>query len=297
MPPITRFLEAPLAMVPRRVRGMLAMLTAALVVTTMNVFVRQVAEDMHLFQILFLRNVFAFLIFVPILLGVEVNPLRTQRIGMHTFRAGLNTVATVIFYVGLTLIPLADVTALGLTSPLFATALAVLFLKERMGARRWVGLAVGLTGALIILRPGLQEVGTGQIAILTSNCVWAVALVCTKALARTESSLTIAAYSALLQIPIALVPAMFVWQWPTGEQWLLVVMVGGLAGLGQLLLAQAFRDADATLVLPVDFTKLVWASLAGYLVFAEIPHPWTLVGAAVVFGAVFYMAYREGRNA
>ena len=112
-------------------------------------------------------------------------------------------------------------------------------------------------------------------------------------LTRTESALTIALYAALMQVPFAFVASLFYWVWPSWTQLGLLALVGGLGGFAQLCLTQSFRDADTTLVLPVDFTKLIWAGLAGFLLFAEIPDLWTVVGAAVVFGAVFNMAWRE----
>lgn len=282
--------------IPRPVRGMLLMLISAVTVVVMNVVVRQIATELHVFEIAFLRNLFGFLLFLPWLIGAKANPLRTRRIGLHIGRAGFNTVATLAYYVALILIPLTQVTALSFTAPLIATLLAVLVLRESMGARRWAGFFIGLVGALIILRPGIRDVETGQLMVLLSSTAWASALICTKILARTDTSLSIAAYSALLQVPIALVGAVFVWETPSLRQIGYLFAIGGMAGFIQLCIAQAFRDAEATLVLPMDFTKLIWASIAGYVVFSEMPDYWTWVGAVVVFIAVFYMALQERRG-
>jgi drug/metabolite transporter (DMT)-like permease len=281
---------------PRPLRGMLLMLVSAIMVVVMNVTVRQIASELHVFEIAALRNFFGFLLFLPWLIGARTNPLRTRRIVLHMGRAGFNTVATIAYFVALILIPLTQVTALTFTAPLIATLLAVLVLHESMSARRWAGFFVGLAGALIILRPGVRDVGTGQLMVLLSSATWASALICTKVLARTETSLTIAAYSALLQVPIAMIGAVFVWQMPSLRQVGILFLIGGMAGFIQLCIAQAFRDADATLVLPFDFTKLIWASIAGYLVFSEIPDYWTWIGAVVVFLGVFYMALQERRE-
>lgn len=282
--------------IPRPLRGMLLMLVSAVIVVVMNVTVRRIASEMHVFEIAFLRNLFGFLLFLPWLIGAKSNPLRTRRIGLHIGRAGFNTVATMSYYVALILIPLAQVTALTFVSPLVATLLAVLVLHETMSGRRWAGFVVGLVGALIILRPGIHEVGTGPLMVLLSSTAWASALICTKVLARTETSLSIAAYSALLQVPIAMAGAVFVWQTPSLRQIGILVLIGGMAGFVQLCIAQAFRDAEATLVLPIDFTKLIWASIAGYLIFGEIPDYWTWFGGVVVFLGVFYMAFQERRE-
>lgn len=282
--------------IPRPLRGIMLMLVASMLVVFMNVNVRRIAGELHVIEIAFWRNLFAFLLFLPWLIGAKTNPLRTRRIGLHIGRAAFNTVATLTYYVALTLIALVQVTALTFTAPLIATLLAVAVLHETMSGRRWAGFFIGLVGAVIILRPGVREVGTGQLMVLLSTGAWACALICTKVLTRTETSLSIAAYSALLQVPIALIGAVFVWQMPNLRQFGILILIGGLAGFVQLCIAQAFRDADATLVLPIDFTKLIWASIAGYLVFGEIPDYWTWIGAVVVFLGVFYMSLQERKQ-
>lgn len=279
--------------IPTNLRGMLLILVAALSVAGMNVTVRFMAGEIHVFEIAFFRNVFGFMIFLPIYMRAEDNALATHRIGLLGLRALLNTVAMLAYFMALTLIPLAEITALSFTSPLFASLLAVFILREAMGRHRLISLVVGLAGALIILQPGVQEVGLGSLLVLLSSVVWACALIVIKVLSRTESSLTIAMYAALLQVPLAFPAALFVWQWPTFEQLLFMALVGAFGSVAQIALAQAFVDADATLVLPVDFTKLIWASIAGFLFFAEIPAIWTWVGGAIIFAGVIYSAYHE----
>lgn len=291
-----RRLTAFFAALPPGVRGMVFMLISTFCVVGMNVTVRQIAGQIHVFEIAFFRNLFGVLVFAPLFLKARVNPLRTSRVGLLTLRAALNIVAMFAYFTGLTMIPLAEVTALSFTSPLFATVLAVLILGEVMGVQRWVGLGVGLIGALIILRPGVAEIGLGPMLILSSTAVWAFALICIKVLSRTESSLTIAVYAALMQVPMAFIAALFVWQWPTVEQLMAMALIGAFGATAQYCIAQSFREADATLVLPVDFSKLVWASIAGYLFFGEIPDLWSWTGGFVVFAAVFFMAYRERRK-
>jgi drug/metabolite transporter (DMT)-like permease len=286
---VTRWFDA----IPRHLRGVMLMLCATVSVVAMNVTIRHVAPTIHVFEIALFRNIFAALIFVPMLFRSEINILRTRKVGLLTLRAVLNTVAMFTFFYGLTLIPLTEVTALSFTTPLFASLLAVLFLRESMSAQRWVGLLVGLARALVILRPGAQEISLGSVMILLSSGTWACALMCIKILTRTESAVTIAIYAALMQVPFALITSLFVWVWPTWPQLALLAVIGALGGFAQLCLSQAFRDADTTQVLPVDFTKLIWAGLAGFLMFGEIPEVWTIIGAVVVFGAVFYMALQE----
>ncbi len=282
---------------PRPVRGVAMMLIASVSVVSMNVLIRLISGEVHILEIAFFRTVFGFLVLVPWLLGPGVRSFRTRRLGTHAVRAILNVTAMYLYFFGLVAIPLAKVNALAFTSPLFASALAVVFLRERITRARVLGLTMGFVGALVVLRPGVVALGSGGLLILGSCAVWACALMVIKILARTESSLTIAVYAALLQIPFSAFFALFVWQWPSLYQLGVMAGIGALGGLAHLTLAQAFRETDVTVVLPADFTKLVWASLAGFLVFAEIPDLWTLAGAAVICGAVFYLAARGDRPA
>ncbi len=280
---------------PPPARGVAMMLIASVSVVVMNVLIRLIADDVHILEIAFFRTVFGFLVLVPWLLGPGFRTFHTKKLRMHAVRAVLNVTAMYLFFFGLLSIPLAKVNALAFTSPLFASALAILVLRERVTRVRILGLAMGFAGALVVLRPGVVEVGSGGLLILASCAIWACALMVIKVLARTESSLTIAVYAALLQIPFSAFFALFVWQWPSPYQLGVMAGIGALGGVAHLTLAQAFRETDVTVVLPADFTKLVWASLAGFLVFAEIPDLWTLVGALIICSAVFYLAVRGDR--
>ncbi len=249
----------------------------------------------HPFEIAFFRNFFGLIALTPWFMRQGLRPLRTQRFGLHVARALVNVVAMLLFFMGLYLTPIAKVQALGFTAPLFASLLAVLFLGERVLLWRWSALAVGFIGALIIVRPGFEHVDLGSVLVLTSAAIWSVAIIMIKQLSRTDSSVTITAYMVLLMSPLSLVPALFVWQWPNGEQLLWLAFVGVTGTLAQLGMAQALRVADATAVLPLDFLKLVWGAAIGYLAFREIPDAGIWIGGLTVFAAATYIAYRENQ--
>ena len=199
------------------------------------------------------------------------------------------------FFVGLTMIPLAEVTALSFSAPLFATVLAVLIMGERVRIRRISALLVGFAGVMIILRPGLEVVSTGALFILGSSMVWAVAMTIIKSLTRTESAVTATLYAAVFMAPLTLIPALFVWTNPTFEQLLWLIGVGAFGTVGHIAFAQAFKVAEMSAVLPLDFLRLVWASAFGFLVFAETPGVATWIGGLVIFASASYIAFREAR--
>ncbi|MBK19579.1 MAG: RNA polymerase subunit sigma-54 [Rhodospirillaceae bacterium] len=284
------------APVPDNAKGVGLMLSSAGSISAANGAVQYLSHSIHVFEIAFFRQLLGVIFMSVVFLRGGLRPLFTQKIGLHLLRAVLNVGAMLAFFYGLSLEPLAKVVSLGLTSPLFATVGAVIFLRERMTPHRWIALAIGVAGALIILRPGVQVVSIGALMVLVSNMLWASALVVIKVLTRTDSSVTVALYASLLQAPIAFVFALFFWQWPTGEQlaWLAFIAIFGT--LSQLALTEAFRKADATLVLPADFTKVIWASMIGYFFFNQIPEIWIGIGAVVIFSAVFYNTYSDSRS-
>lgn len=286
-------LSNPLNVIPAPLRGVFFMLVSTLLFTGMQVTVRHVSEDLHPFEVAFFRNFFGLLVVAPLLFRFGFGVLRTPKIRLHALRGGLQTMGMMLFFTALTLAPLAQNVALSFTAPLFTTILAIVILRERAGWRRWAALIAGFIGAWIVIRPGLAVVNTGALLVILSSCVWAGSMIIIKILSRTESSLTITLYMGLFMAPLSLIPALFVWQWPGGQALIFLVLVGAFGGVGHLALAQAFKESDATAVLPFDFMRLIWASALGFLVFAEVPDVWTWIGGAVIFSSTVYIAFRE----
>lgn len=283
--------------VPANFMGMGHMFASVSTISGVNGIVVHLSHSMHVFEIAFFRQAIGFVFMSAIFLRGGLRPLITRRIGLHILRSVFNVIAMLAFFYGLTLEPLAKVVSLSFTAPLFATVGAVLLLREKMTRHRWIALGIGVIGALIILRPGIQAVSLGALLVLLSNAVWALALVVIKVLSRTETSVTIALYATLLQTPVALIFAVFFWTTPNLEQFLWLTLVGIFGTVAQICLGEAFRYADATLVMPIDFAKLLWASLIGYVFFDQIPDIWIWPGAFIVFIAVFYNAYKERASA
>ena len=300
-PPGTALQEAapasPAATVGNPLHGVGLMLGSTLLFAAMHASIRHLSADLHPFEMAFFRNVFGLLFVVPWIVRYGLVLLRTERIGLHLVRTAFNLMAMLSFFYALSITPLSEVTALGFTAPIFTTVLAVLVLREVVGPRRWAAIAIGFVGTLIILRPGFHEVGAGQLLTLFSSLAWACALMAIKTLSRTESSVTIIAYMGLLMIPASLVPAVFVWQWPVGAQWWWLVAIGLLGGAGQLCMTEALKQADTSVVMPIDFCKLIWVAVIAYLAFGEIPGLYTWLGGAVIFSSTMYIAYREQSRA
>lgn len=297
-------MPATIAMLRRRlsgstdvVRAVLYMALAAFAASAMSGAVRHVSEGMHPFEIAFFRNLFGLIVFLPWLLRYGWAPFQTRQWGLHGLRALTNVVAMLLYFYALSITPLAEVASLGFVVPLFATVFAVIFLRERVRIRRWSALFIGFGGAFIIIRPGFEAVDNGSIMVLVSAALWAISLIVIKVMARRDSAVTIAAIAALLLTPASLIPALFVWQWPSGEQLLWLAAIGAAGTVAQISIAESFRLADSSAVMPLDFTKLIWAALIGYLFFAEVPDIWTWTGGFIIFASATYIAYRENRAA
>ncbi|MEZ5834619.1 MAG: DMT family transporter [Geminicoccaceae bacterium] len=273
---------------------MLLMALSAFGSSIMNAGIRITSAELHSSEIAFFRNLIGIVTLAPPAIKVGLrNTLATSRFGLHALRGVLNATAMLCFFHAVTITPLATVAALGFTAPLFATLLAIPLLKEEVGPRRWAGLVAGFAGALVVIRPGLETITLGAFLLLTASLAWAGALIVIKILARTDSSLTITLYAACFLTPITFIFAWLHWQWPSFEAMMILCAIGFFGSITQMALAQAFHEADASLVLPLDFTKLVWASLFGYVLFDEIPDIFAIIGGTIILMSVVYIAYRE----
>jgi drug/metabolite transporter (DMT)-like permease len=280
----------------KNLQGMLLVLGSTLFLASMAAMVRHLSDSVPPMQAAFFRNFIGLLILLPTLFKYGPSLLKTDNLGFMALRGVFNAGAMITYFLAITMIPLAEVAALNFTVPLFVSLLAVLILKERMGMRRTLSLVIGFSGALIIIRPGVEIVHVGAIFALTSAITWAFAVIVIKHLTVTNSSLTITFYGVLFLTIFTLPPALYDWVWPKPEDYLWLAALAGAGTIGQLMFAQGMRSADATLVMPFDFAKLIWASLFGFIFFSQVPTIWTFAGGALIFAGATYLTYREGRD-
>lgn len=277
-------------------RGIALMLLSTLFFSGMHGFIRYLSAEIHPFEIAFFRNLFGAIVVVPWFVRYGLAPLKTQKLRLHLLRATLNVVSMLCFFYALSRAPMAQVTAITFSAPIFATVIAVLFLKEVVHWRHWIAIVIGFAGTIVVLRPGDAVFEAGAVAALVSAVVWAVALVDIKILARTESSVTITSYMMVLLIPLSIGPALTAWTWPSNMQLLYLCILGMLGTTGHLLMNQGFKEAEASLLMPLDFIRLLWISAIGYFAFAEIPDSFVWFGGVMIFMSAFGIA-REGRRA
>jgi drug/metabolite transporter (DMT)-like permease len=281
--------------IPPGLRGILLLMLSTLGFAGMHATIKQVSTDLHPFEIAFFRNLFGLVALTPFFVRHGLTVFKTQRFPLHALRGTIQVFAMLSFFTAVTITPLATVSALSFTAPLFAAMAVVLFLCEKLYLRRVLALVFGFAGALVILRPGVGQVDAGALMVLFSTAIWACAMLIIKVLSRTDSPVTITAYMGVFLTPLTFVAALFFWKWPAPETWPFLVLLGLLGSAGHVCMAQAFKEADASAVLPFDFLRLIWASLLGWLIFAEVPDLWTWVGGTVIFASGTYVAWREAR--
>ncbi|WP_339714058.1 DMT family transporter [uncultured Sneathiella sp.] len=276
--------------------GIFWMIVYTLAMSGMHGSVRHVSENLHPFEIAFFRLIFGLLAILPFFFRHGYGILGTSRLPMHILRGVINAGCMMGFFYALAIGPLARVTALGFSATLFTIVLAVFFFGEKVGLKRWTAIFIGFAGMLVIVRPGFADVGIESIITLAAAFGWAVCMIIIKDLGKTESAATITTYMSLTMAPIVLVPALFVWTAPTLYDYVWLVIIGLLGGLGQFAMANALKFGEAQVVLPVEFSRLIWISIIAYFAFGEVPGIYVWIGGGMIVAATTYNTLRESRR-
>ena len=289
---------APRRGIPPALQGPLFMVAATLGFSGMNLLIREASSELEPLQIVFFRNFFAAVALAPWILKAGIRrSLRTDHPRLHLLRAFVGIAAMVCWFYSIAELPLAEATALNFTVPLFATIGAALILGEVVRARRWTATIVGFLGVLIILQPGFKTIQAIMFLPVVAALFMACATLTVKRLSDTDSPMTIVLYFNLLLTAVSLPPALYVWRWPSAELWLMLLALGALGSISQIWIAEAYRRADASAVMPFDYARLPFIALLAYLAYGEVPGVWTSVGGAVIAGSAIYIAQREARMA
>ena len=243
--------------------------------------------------IAFYRNLFCFLCLTPLLVLRGPAILRSANLSLYWVRVAVQLVSMFLWFPAMTRIPLADLQATSFLAPLFATAFAIVYLRERVPPARWLALAVGMTGALIILRPLAPSFGLGQILAVGAAMAIGIGGPLIKKLTASDDPDKIVLISNAMLIPASLIPALFVWKWPALHVWPYLAGMGLCACLGHVAMTRAFTFADASLVATFDFARLPFAVLIGLWFFGEATDIWTWMGSIIIFSAALFITRSE----
>ena len=278
------------------VKGIGWMLLSGIMFIGVTGIVRYLGDEMHPIQAAFIRYAFGIVLVVPVILRVGLYGLLSTRIHLHASRGLVHGIGVMLWFYAMSRLPIAEVTALGFTTPIFTTAGAMLILGERVKNYRVAGILVGFIGALIVLRPGLRIIDFGAVAMLIAAPLFACSLLMAKVATKTESSSVIVAllsvFCTLTLLPLALV----YWRTPTMEEWSLLFLTAIFATLGHYFLTRAFQSAELSALQPFAFLQLVWATLLGLVVFSEQPDLWVWLGAGLIVFSATWIGRQEVRS-
>ncbi len=244
---------------------------------------RELAGQLSTFQILFFRSLVGVVVIGTLAWRAGLEAIRPHSFGVHLVRNAAHFVGQAGWFYGIAFIPLAEVFAIEFTTPVWTAILAVFLLGEKLTRPRVTAIALGFFGILIILRPGLEIISPAAFAVLVGALGYATSHTLTKRLTRDNGPLAILFYMTLIQLPMGLVPSLTDWAWPVGlHGWFWVCIVGVTAMTAHFSMVKAFAQADATVVVPMDFMRLPLIALVGFMLYAEVVDIWLLVGAGFI---------------
>ncbi|MBR0652451.1 DMT family transporter [Roseomonas terrae] len=284
-----------------RLAGVALQLAALATFVVMDTIIKLLTAGFPVTQVMWARFLFGFVtVAVALRLAGGQFPWRSRAPGWQTLRSLILAACNFLFTTALVHIPLADATAVGFASPLFTIALAAIVLKEKVGWRRWLGVAIGLLGVVVLLRPpflfGAAPVHWAMVLPLGTAALFAVYQILTRRLAALDDPHTTIFHTSLAAAVVMSATTPLAWTWPTAEGWAALVLLGVLGGAGHGLLVMAFARAPASLLAPMSYTQIIWAVLAGVLVFGDVPDVLTVLGMVIVAAGGILVALPDRRR-
>ncbi len=281
----------------RALEGIGWMLLTTVLFVFVTGIVRYLGSDIPAAEAAFIRYAIGLALVLPALRPLLRQWPRAALMRRFALRGLVHGVAVMLWFYAMARVPIAEVTALGYTAPIYVTLGAAYFFAERLHARRIMAVAAGFVGAMIILRPGFQEISSGQLAQLTAAPLFATSFLLAKGLTREFSAGLIVAMLSLFCTLTLLPGAILQWRDPTLEEVLWLGLTAVFATAGHYTLTRAFAAAPLTVTQPVGFLQLVWAAALGILVFGETLDPFVFLGGGIVVAAVTYISHREAAAA
>ena len=278
-------------------RGLLWTTAAGALFAMLNASMRMLTLHIDPFQAQFLRYFFGLLVLLPLMAWRGIGNYMPQQMGVQFTRGLVHTLGLCMWFTALPRIPLADMTAIGFTGPIFIMIGAWWYFKEPMRWERWLATAIGFSGVLIVVGPKLSGSGGGwHLLMLASAPVFAASFLLTKAMTRNETPGVILVWQSITVSIISLPLALWQWQWLTPGQWAGFVLCGVLGSAGHYCLTRSFAAADISATQSAKFLDLVWSALMGWLLFTDIPSVSTLIGGVVICASTIWVAQRESRG-
>ncbi|HEV7544539.1 MAG: hypothetical protein QOI93_3688 [Rhodospirillaceae bacterium] len=278
---------------PPNVQGALWLVSGGFIFTSTSAMIRLLSTQVESVQTAFFRAVISVILLLPMIVAGRVKPWHSKRIIGHFWRTAMGTGSMVLGFYAVSMLPLADATAIAFSQPLFSVVVAALVLGEKVRWRRWSATVIGFAGVLIMVRPGEGSLQLGALVALANAAAVSISILLVRRLSDSETPLMILTQFAIFSTILLTVPAILVWRWPDLWGWMLAVGIALSATVGQYFWVQAFKAGEMSAVAPFEYMRLPFAVFVGWLIWGEMPVIWTYVGASIVIGSALYIAHRE----
>lgn len=277
-------------------RAVMFMLAGFFFYSTSDMLAKVLSETVNPLQIAWLRQL-GLLSGVVVLLGWKGPRILRSRHPFLQFGRGLTVVvAATSFLFAIAYVPLADATAVSFIAPFIVIVLAGLLLGEAVGLKRWIGVALGFAGTMVIIRPGFNAFHPAIFLVILSGIAFAIRQIISRRVSGADPLITTVAYTALTAAFLLSLPLPFIWRSPADlSQFLMMIGIAVIAGCGELSIMRALDLGEAVVLSPLQYTLMIWSTIWGFLVFAQLPDMWTLIGTAIVIGSGIYSLYHETR--
>lgn len=284
------------AALPGNVRGGLIFIVASAIFSVMIAMIKLAGDTMHVTQILFVRQATMVALALPAIWSGWPGSLYSKRPNLQVIRVGLAFCAMTLGFSAVIHLPLAEATVISFSKAFFTTLLAIVVLGEVVRLPRWLGLAAGFAGVVIIVwpQPGAVLEIWHLAAVASAVCVSAVFIII-RILAQIDKPVTILTYQAVGVGLLMFIPMLFFWKWPTPEEWALLIGIGALSAVAQYLNILAMKAGEASAMAPLEYTRLIFATVLGFWLFAEWPEVRVWIGAGIIIAAALYVLHRERR--
>ena len=274
-------------------KAIMLALIASFCAVLMSVFLKLAQEESNVFTIGFLRFFFGLLLITPIIIQSNFKIYNTINFKLHILRCIINVPMMIFGFAALTYIPLEQIKAIGFLSPILVVILSVIFLGERIYLIRTFSLILGFIGTLIILRPGFIEINIGVYMVLASALLWSCVIIITKFMSKNDSAMTILTFQYTFVTLFTLPLAIIYWINPSFVSLIYTLLAAIVGTVLHLCINNAYKLSDLSIIQPVWFTQLVFASFLGFIIFGSLPDFFTWIGAILVFISVLIITYRE----
>lgn len=275
------------------IRGSLIILVASLVSVLMSSLIKHVGQTIPVIEILFFRQIMVLIIISPVIFRNRATVFRSSIYGMHFLRATLSIFAMYLGFSAVVNMPLAEVTAISFARILFTTILAIIFLNEVIGIRRWSSIVIGFVGVLVIIRPDPDNINLYALMAVASALFVSAVQILLRKISQIDNASTILVFHSVTITLVMAIPTYFQWVMPSLDEMIFIVMIGSLMSLMQWMFIKALKVGEAAAIAPMEYVRLIYAGIIGIVFFSETPTVWTLSGAAIIVGSTLYTMRRN----